>query len=78
MKPYLDLFARGLLIVMAVSFQTVSLARGDMVRVGVGAFIIGCLWFLNAKQAAQSAEYGWLAYAAGSSIGAMAGMWLAG
>ncbi len=44
-----------------------------MLRVALGAFVIGRLWFLNARKASQPVPLGWLAYAAGSSVGAVVG-----
>jgi hypothetical protein len=75
---YVSLFFRGFAIVALVSFQTVSLARGDSLRVLLGAFIIGCCWFSNASSAAHPPRFGWLAYASGSSVGAFLGLWVGG
>jgi hypothetical protein len=75
---YLSLFLRGFAIVALVSFQTVSLARGDSCRVLIGAFIIGCFWFSNAGIAARPLRFAWLFYASGSSVGAYLGLWVGG
>jgi hypothetical protein len=76
--PYVVLSCRGAVLVAAVSFQTVSLAHGDTMRVIAGAFAIGCLWYVNAGSASHPPRCGWLAYAVGSSLGAGIGLWVGG
>jgi hypothetical protein len=70
---YLFLALRGAVIVGLISWQTRSLQRGDGVRIACGAFAIGVFWYGNVLATVAEVPFGWLAYASGSSMGALIG-----
>jgi|TARA_R110000824_G_scaffold116455_4_gene267895 hypothetical protein len=70
---YLLLFGRGFVMVGLVSWQTRSLQRGDWLRILLGAFAIGVVWYGNVLATVADVPLGWFAYAAGSSVGALVG-----
>jgi dolichol kinase len=70
---YLFLALRGAVIVGLISWQTRSLQRGNGVRIACGAFAIGVFWYSNVLATVAEVPLGWLAYATGSSMGALIG-----
>jgi hypothetical protein len=73
MTEYLLLSLRGFIMVGLVSWQTRSLQRGSAIRIAVGAFLIGVCWYSNVLAAVQELPFGWVAYALGSTAGALLG-----
>jgi hypothetical protein len=72
-ESYLILACRGFLLVGLVSWQTRNLQRGGAIRIAVGAFLLGCAWYGNVLAAVEQVPGGWLPYACGSALGAVAG-----
>lgn len=70
---YLLLLARGFAIVGLISWQTRNLQRGRSSRIAIGAFLIGLVWYGNVLATINHEPFGWLAYAVGSTLGALAG-----
>ena len=70
---YLTIFGYGLALVGAVSWQTVNLQRGGPLRVWCGALVVALIWYQNVGIAADPVPLAWLAYALGSSTGAVLG-----
>lgn len=59
-----------------VSWQTRAIQVGDLRRIAVGSFLIGCCWYTNVIAAVEHVEIGFLPYAAGSMFGALCALWL--
>ena len=72
----LYLMMRGFVLVGLVSWQTRNLQRGGWIRIWVGAFLLGCVWYTNVLATVEQIPWGWVPYAFGSAWGAIAG-WLA-
>ena len=70
---WLELSARGFLLVGLVSWQTINLQRGSVCRIGCGAFLLGCCWYFNVLAAVEQTPHGWIPYATGSACGAVTG-----
>ncbi len=73
----LKAFARGLLIVTLVAWNTVHVARLDYGAALLTGTALSLVWWGNSKQAASSMVAGarW-AYALGAGLGTVCGMWL--
>ena len=68
---YAFLFVRGLVLVGLVSWQTRAIQLGDLRRIAVGSFLIGCCWYTNVLAAVEQVPYGFVLYATGSMLGAV-------
>ena len=71
MSSYAILFLRGLVMVGLVSWQTRAIQLGNLRRIAVGAFLIGCCWYTNVLAAVEQVPLGFVPYATGSMIGAV-------
>lgn len=78
MRPYLDLWLRAFLIVMATAANVSFISRGAWGWAFVTGWTISALWWKNSRSAARS-ELCWAgtAYALGAACGTMAGMGVA-
>ena len=70
---YLELALRGAIVVGLISWQTLNLQRGGGLRIAIGAFLIGAFWYGNVLATVEAVPYGWVAYSAGSTLGALFG-----
>ena len=71
---YVLLFCRGFLMVGLVSWQTRAIQAGNLSLIGVGAFLIGCVWYTNVIAAVEQIAFGFIPYALGSMVGAVVGV----
>jgi hypothetical protein len=69
---YLLLFVRGFIMVGLVSWQTRAIQDGDLRLIALGAFLIGCFWYTNVIAAVEQLPFGFIPYAGGSTVGALA------
>ena len=72
---YVLLAFRGFILVGLVSWQTRNLQHGGVCRIALGAFMLGAAWYGNVLATVSQVSWGWLFYATGSAVGAVAG-WL--
>ena len=73
-----SLWARGVMVVALISYNTRLIADGRSAAIGI-AFLIAVVWWLNAKSASQATGvWGMMAYAGGSSCGTAIGLWAGG
>ena len=70
-SSYVFLFLRGLVMVGLVSWQTRAIQLGNLRRIAVGSFLIGCCWYTNVLAAVKQVSYGFVPYATGSMLGAV-------
>ena len=77
MRPLLDIWARGALVVCLVSLNTRLLADGRGAAMGV-ATLLSCVWWLKARSASRAnGPAAMVAYATGAGCGTAVGLWLA-
>jgi hypothetical protein len=71
---YRSLFLTAFLQVALVAGQTVLLARGNWIGIGIVGFCISWVWFGNARNAARSElPHARLVYATGAMVGTLTG-----
>jgi|TARA_R110000824_G_scaffold401502_1_gene612648 hypothetical protein len=68
---YVILFGRGLIMVGLVSWQTRAIQIGELKRIALGSFLIGCFWYTNVIAAVEHVPWGFVPYATGSMVGAI-------
>jgi hypothetical protein len=71
MTDGLLLFLRGFVMVGLVSWQTRALQIGELKRIALGSFLIGCFWYTNVIAAIEQVPWGFVPYATGSMVGAI-------
>ena len=71
MADGLLLFLRGFVMVGLVSWQTLALQIGELKRIALGSFLIGCFWYTNVIATVEQVPWGFVPYASGSMVGAL-------